>query len=145
MFWFDKDNPHAVFMDNRELEDTLCDGRKLVVKPDVVADFRNIPYADKSFKLVVFDPPHLVRAGKSSWIGKKYGILANSWPQDIKRGFAECMRVLDDYGVLIFKWNEDQISQSEILAVIGQRPLFGNRRGKTHWFVFMKGITDAQD
>lgn len=40
MFWFDKENPNVTFMDNRELEDTLCDGRKLVIKPDIVGDFR---------------------------------------------------------------------------------------------------------
>lgn len=36
MFWFRKDNPNAVFMDIRELEDTLCDGRKLIIKPDII-------------------------------------------------------------------------------------------------------------
>ena len=40
MFWFDKENPDVVFADNRELETTLCDGRKLVIKPDVKMDFR---------------------------------------------------------------------------------------------------------
>ena len=43
MFWFDKNNPMALFMDNRELDDTLCDGRSLQVKPDVVGDFRDMP------------------------------------------------------------------------------------------------------
>ena len=38
MFWFDKLNPAVLFMDNRELEQTLCDGRKLEIKPDLVAD-----------------------------------------------------------------------------------------------------------
>ena len=33
MFWFDKENKDTVFMDKRELEDTLCDGRKLIIKP----------------------------------------------------------------------------------------------------------------
>ena len=139
MFWFDKQNPDVVFMDNRELEDTLCDGRKLVVKPDVLADFRNIPYEDKSFKLVVFDPPHLIRAGKSSWLAKKYGVLKATWRQDIKQGFDECMRVLEDYGVLVFKWSADQIKVSEVLKVIGHKPLFGSRKGKTRWLIFMKG------
>ena len=139
MFWFDKENPDVIFMDNRELEDTLCDGRKLIIKPDIWADFRDIPYPDNTFKLVVFDPPHLIRAGKTSWLAKKYGVLKETWPTDIKQGFNECMRVLDDYGVLVFKWNEEQIKQSEILKVIKQRPLFGDRRGKTHWMVFMKG------
>jgi hypothetical protein len=46
MFWFDKNNPAVVFMDNRELEDVLCDGRKLIIKPDVVGDFRSIPFPD---------------------------------------------------------------------------------------------------
>ena len=29
MFWFDKENEDVLFMDNRELESTLCDGRRL--------------------------------------------------------------------------------------------------------------------
>lgn len=138
MFWFDKENEHTVFMDNRELEDTLCDGRKLTVNPDVIGDFRHIPYNDNTFKLVVFDPPHLIRAGEKSWLTKKYGKLNDTWPADIKKGFEECMRVLDEYGVLIFKWNEEQIKLKEILKVIDYKPLFGNKRAKTHWLVFMK-------
>ena len=138
MFWFDKQNPLAVFMDNRELEDTLCDGRTFTVKPDVLADFREIPFPDKTFKLVVFDPPHLIKAGKESWLAKKYGVLEGTWKKDIKQGFDECMRVLDDYGVLVFKWSTDQISASEALKAIGQKPLFGSRKGKTRWLIFMK-------
>lgn len=138
MFWFDKSNKDVVFMDCRELEDTLCDGCKLSVKPDIVGDFRNIPFKDKFFKMVVFDPPHLVRAGENSWMAKKYGKLSRNWREDMRKGFNECMRVLDDYGTLIFKWNEEQISLSEILGCIEQKPLFGNRRSKTHWLVFMK-------
>jgi len=138
MFWFDKNHKDAVYMDIREIEDTLCDGRKLVIKPDVIGDFRNIPYGDNLFRLVVFDPPHLVRAGKASWLRKKYGVLEESWPIDLKQGFSECMRVLAPDGVLIFKWNEDQIRLKQILDLIDFKPLFGNQRGKTHWLVFMK-------
>lgn len=140
MFWFDKQNPRTVFMDCREYEDTLCDGRKLIVKPDVVADFRNMPFGDESFNLVVFDPPHLLRAGENSWMAKKYGKLTESWPQDIKAGFDECMRVLKHHGVLTFKWNEDQIPLKDVLKAIGRKPLYGDRRSKTHWLVFMKGV-----
>lgn len=71
MFWFDKANTHVVFMDNRQINETLCDGRSLIVQPDVLADFRAIPYPDNNFKIVVFDPPHLEKAGEKSWIGKK--------------------------------------------------------------------------
>ena len=138
MFWFDKENKKTVFMDKRELEDTLCDGRKLIIKPDIVGDFRNIPFEDKSFKLVVFDPPHLKQVGENSWLAKKYGKLDSTWEIDLKQGFNECMRVLEDYGVLIFKWNEEQIKLRQMLDLIDYKPLIGNKRSKTHWLVFMK-------
>ncbi|MDW0113788.1 class I SAM-dependent methyltransferase [Sporosarcina saromensis] len=138
MFWFDKQNSDVLFMDNRELLDTLCDGRTLEVKPDLIADFREMPFDDESFYLVVFDPPHLIKAGEDSWLAKKYGKLDELWQFDIKQGFNECMRVLRPNGTLIFKWNEDQIALQEILDIIDYKPLFGNRRSKTHWLVFMK-------
>jgi hypothetical protein len=138
MFWFNRNHPEAVYMDIRELEDTLCDGRKLIIKPDIIGDFKDIPYPDNTFKLAVFDPPHLIRAGEKSWLAKKYGILPEDWQSEIKQGFDECMRVLQPYGILIFKWNETQIKASEVLKAIGKLPLFGDRRTKTHWMVFMK-------
>ena len=138
MFWFDKTNKDTIYMDIREFEDTLCDERHLSVKPDVIGDFRNIPFNDETFNMVVFDPPHLVKAGDNSWLVKKYGKLSNAWPQDIKQGFDECMRVLKPNGTLIFKWNEEQIKLKEILNCINYKPLFGNKRSETHWLVFMK-------
>lgn len=38
----------------------------------------------------------------------------------------------------LFKWNEQQIKLSEILGNIKYKPLFGDKRAKTHWMVFMK-------
>ena len=143
MFWFDKERKDTVYMDIRELSDTLCDGRKLEIKPDIIGDFRDIPFPDNSFKMVVFDPPHLAEVGKNSWLAKKYGQLNDSWPEDLRQGFNECMRVLEPFGTLIFKWNEDQIKLSEILKNIEYKPLFGNKRPKaqkTHWLVFMKEV-----
>jgi len=139
MIWFDKKNPDVLYMDNRKLTDILCDGRVLNINPDVVADFRKMPFPDNTFYLVVFDPPHLLKAGKNSWLAKKYGVLSQNWKQDIAQGFSECMRVLKPNGTLIFKWNEEQVKLSEVLKAIDQKPLFGNRRSKTHWLVFMKG------
>jgi hypothetical protein len=142
MFWFNRNHPNAVFMDIRQFEDTLCDGRKLVIKPDIIGDFRNIPYPDNSFKLAVFDPPHLVKLGENSWMAKKYGKLGTQWKEDIKEGFNECMRVLEPYGILVFKWNEQQIKLSDVLSIVKYKPLFGDRRSKTIWAVFMKeGMT----
>lgn len=138
MFWFDKNNKDTIFMDIRQFEGTLCDDRKLEIKPDIIGDFRNIPFDNGTFKLVVFDPPHLIRVGENSWLSKKYGKLNDSWSEDIKQGFEECIRVLEPYGILIFKWNEEQIKLKQILDAIDYKPLFGNKRAKTHWLVFMK-------
>lgn len=140
MFWFDKEHPDTTYMDIRKEEAELCDGRQLIVAPDLLADFRDMPFEDESFYMVVFDPPHLVKAGEDSWLAKKYGKLDETWPFDIRQGFEECLRVLKPNGTLIFKWNEDQVSLSQVLDAIGHRPLFGNKRSKTHWLVFMKGV-----
>lgn len=56
----------------------------------------------------------------------------------IAQGFKECMRVLKSGGFLIFKWNECQIRVNEVLKLMDTTPLFGNRRGDTHWLVFTK-------
>lgn len=138
MFYYDKNNKNTVYMDNREYEDILCDGRKLEVNPDIIGDFRKIPFEDSTFKLVIFDPPHLIKVGEKSWLAKKYGKLNENWKEDIKTGFSECFRVLENHGILIFKWNEEQIKLNEILNLTKYKPLFGNKRNKTHWIVFIK-------
>ncbi|MGP5450335.1 SAM-dependent methyltransferase [Pseudomonas helleri] len=141
MFWFDKGDQRTLFGDIRDEQHVLCDGRALNVEPNVIMDFRSLPFEDGAFKLVVFDPPHLTRAGRDSWLRAKYGILTSDWRDDLSKGFAECFRVLATDGVLIFKWNETQVKVSEILALTDQRPLFGHKSGKrekTHWITFMK-------
>ncbi|MGF7011976.1 SAM-dependent methyltransferase [Lachnospiraceae bacterium PF1-22] len=138
MFYFDKNNPEVLYQDNRELETTLCDGRSLLIKPDQKADFRNMPYEDNYFKVVVFDPPHLVHAGTGSWLAEKYGILPKDWPEYLNQGFQECMRVLEPNGLLVFKWNEDQIKLTEVLKIFDRKPLLGDQRGKTRWLIFIK-------
>ena len=141
MMWFDKDDPRATFGDIRTETRDLCDGRVLTVDPDVVMDFRDMPFPDDTFHLVVFDPPHLERLGKDSWTAAKYGQLLPGWRDDLRLGFAECFRVLKPGGTLIFKWNEDQIPVSEVLALTPEKPLFGHKSGrlsKTHWIAFIK-------
>lgn len=141
MFWFDKENPNVLFGDIRNEEHILCDGRALNIHPDIQIDFRDMPFEDNSFKLVVFDPPHLKTLGKSSWMAKKYGVLSYTWRDDIKRGFDECMRVLEPYGILIFKWNESEIKAKTIIEISELTPLFGHttgRQSKTIWMAFMK-------
>jgi len=141
MMWFDKTDSRAVFGDRRREQHTLCDGRTLRIEPDTLLDFRALPFADGSFHLVAFDPPHLRRAGPKSWLRAKYGVLGDDWRDDLRAGFAECFRVLADNGTLIFKWAEDQVKVREVLELTPHKPLFGHtsgRKGLTHWVVFMK-------
>jgi ubiquinone/menaquinone biosynthesis C-methylase UbiE len=142
MFWFDKSDPRAVFMDIRSESCTLCDGRQLVISPDLIADFRALPFADATYPVVVFDPPHLERVGPNGWQGKKYGKLdRESWRDDLRAGFKEAFRVLWPQGVLIFKWNETQIPVSQIIVLTDEKPAFWQRTGKndkTHWIIFVK-------
>lgn len=139
MFHFDKKNDNVLFMDNRVEYEELDSGHLINVNPDVVADFRDMPFEDESFYMVVFDPPHLLRAGPKSWLAKKYGKLnPETWKEDIGQGFNECMRVLKPNGTLIFKWNEDQVKLKDVLATTEFKPIYGNKRAKTHWLVFIK-------
>lgn len=141
MFWFDKENPNTEFMDIRSENHILCDGRQLVINPTTIGDFTSMPFPNSSFKLVVFDPPHLDKIGDSAWMALKYGKLRGDWKEMLRKGFSECFRVLDDYGVLIFKWNEIQIPTSEILKLTNMKPIIGHKSGKrsdTHWITFMK-------
>lgn len=153
MMWFDKNHPGVVFGDQRSetitVKDTShrTDGtRTLQIHPDQIMDFRALPYADNTFRLIAFDPPHLVRAGRKSWLAAKYGKLGTDWREDLRRGFAECFRVLMDGGTLVFKWNETQVKVTEVLSLTPERPLFGQlsgRTGMTHWLVFMKHATEG--
>ena len=149
MMWFDRGHRDAVFGDRRSETLTVTDRshgredgtRTLKIEPDVLLDFRALPYPDGRFNLVAFDPPHLVRAGPRSWLAAKYGKLGQDWRDDLRAGFSECFRVLHPDGVLVFKWNETQVKLSEVLALTPHAPLFGNTSGKnagTHWRVFMK-------
>ncbi|WP_293371570.1 class I SAM-dependent methyltransferase [Nevskia sp.] len=149
MMWLDRGHPDAVFGDKRRETVTVTDRshgradgtRTLTVDPDLLMDFRALPFEDCSFRLVTFDPPHLVRAGPRSWLAAKYGKLGEDWRQDLRAGFAECFRVLATDGVLIFKWNETQVRVSEVLALTPYPPMFGHvsgRKGLTHWLVFMR-------
>jgi ubiquinone/menaquinone biosynthesis C-methylase UbiE len=144
MFWFDKSNKNVVFSDIRSEKITLCDNSQLTIAPDITADFRSLPFSDESFYMVVFDPPHMNKLGKNTWMAQKYGVLLPTWEEDIRQGVNECMRVLKKNGTLIFKWNEAQITLNKVLSIIDYAPLFGHttgKHGRTIWMTFMKGVS----
>lgn len=153
--WFNKHHPAAVYCDIRREEYVGIwksvkgrTERKCIIAPDIQCDFTNLPFPDKSFSLVVFDPPHLKKVGDNAWLTKKYGKLAPDWPQMIHDGFQECMRVLKTDGVLIFKWSEYDIPAADVWKAIGQKPLFGHHSGKnskTFWCCYMKGVESCRN
>ena len=146
--WFNKNHPATIYCDKRREKMQMYFGKArtslhdLNIAPDVLCDFTDLPFQDESFSLVVFDPPHLLKAKETAWLVKKYGKLDETWPQMLHDGFAEGMRVLKTDGVLIFKWSEYDIPAEAVWSAIGQRPLFGHHSGKkstTFWGCFMKG------
>ena len=150
MFWFDKADPRCLYVDNRRetwITDTRPGASPTVVDPDVLADFSNLPFPSDTFACVVFDPPHFVRNGASGWNRQKYGYLTGDWRDMLRRGFAECFRVLRPEGVLVFKWAESSVTVGDILKLTPERPLFGHRSGKqskTHWIAFLKPNMKAE-
>lgn len=149
MFWFDKRDGRALFVDKRRETHPIDIGTPgtigcspIVVDPDILADFRELPFPDETFALVVFDPPHIERTAAKGLITKKYGYLDGDWREMIRAGFAECFRVLRPEGTLIFKWSSVQFPLKDILPLaLPHKPLFGHQSGKranTHWCAFLK-------
>lgn len=148
-FWFDKNHPNVIYQDIRKS-----------VNPLVLGDFRELKYEDNVFKLVVWDVPHIIQKeiGKSI-IADSYGVLnPETWESDLKKGFSECWRVLEDYGILIFKWSDCNkwanisrgVNVKKVLSLFNKTPLFGHKTkavyrfdekrevSATFWFCFMK-------
>lgn len=150
MMWFDKKDSRAIYFDRRDeshaIEPNRANpkGTTITISPDVIGDFTSLPFADESFYLVVFDPPHLSNLGANGIIAKKYGRLTGDWECEIREGLAECLRVLKPNGTLIFKWCSTEIPLSKVIAMAPIKPLFGHNTGnhaKTHWITFLKPDT----
>lgn len=138
MFWYEKNLEFVDFQDNRELQTELCDGRIFSVEPDFIGDVTQMDIQDESYDMVVFDPPHLKRGGDNAWIIMKYGKLPEEWKSFMKTAFEECFRVLKDGGTLVFKWNSEQIPFSRAVKLSPYKPIFGDKRAKTRWTIFVK-------
>lgn len=146
MFYFQPHCDYVDFCDVRRETLELCDGRILKVEPDTIADVTDLPFADGSKALVIFDPPHL-NSG-NGWKVQKYGKLPSDWKSWMTKAFSECWRVLANNGTLVFKWYEYRISLASLRECFPAPPLFGNRKpkgSKTHWLVFFKPERNTND
>ena len=146
MMYFDKHDPRVLGMDVRTVarHKIESNGSYFEVRPDIVADFRKMPFQDNTFQMVVFDPPHL-KCGKTSYMYYKYGTLfTETWESDLREGFAECFRVLKPLGTLVFKWCDSFKPLPKILSLTPNKPVFSHtarsRSGvkNTFFVVFIK-------
>lgn len=142
MFYFDKNHPNILYLDKRKETVEMKDREKirtLNIEPDYIADFTNLNESDDSFSFVVFDPPHLINCGKNSWLAKKYGKLdKDTWQETLGKGLSECLRVVKPGCVVAMKWSEHDIKTTELLKILPQQPVFGDKTGKTRWLFFVK-------
>ena len=138
MFWYEKDLDFVTFQDVRAGVKEYSGGRKIRIEPNHIGNVTDMDFEDKTFDLVIFDPPHMIRAGETSWLNIKYGKLPEDWETFFKNAFLEIFRVLKENGILIFKWNETQLKFNDVIKHSLYKPLFGDKRGSTKWTVFVK-------
>lgn len=148
-WWWDKAHPLALYMDRRrDLQAPNGCNPNWTCDPDIVGDFRSMPFEDETFRLVLFDPPHIVRPNPSGRIAKMYGaLLPDTEQDDLRRGFLECWRVLAPGGTLVFKWagSEDRVRPHfPAKPIVSTKVLRKNDGLGTRWFVFYKPISAVE-
>lgn len=151
--WFQKNHPFVTFMDKRnEVVDSKTKGvkfksrRRWKIKPDVVSEWKNAPFPDEYFDMIIFDPPHKIVNTKRELgaIEKEYGCFyGNGWKKEIKEGVDKLFKILKPEGVFVFKWSDSNIDVNKILKLFPYKPMFGsNTKSKGHtanfWIVFIK-------
>jgi hypothetical protein len=103
-----KNSEHIVFFDKE---------KQLIYPPNVLGVWEYLPFRDKVFNCVIFDPPH-TRFGKTSMYNdpknRWWGSLPKRWPSQFYKAAQEFLRVSD---VLCFKWNETSHYVDKILPL----------------------------
>lgn len=114
--------------------------------PFVTSEWKDAPFPNNHFDMVIFDPPHLIKKEviKECSLHKSYGYLKEkTWKQEIKQGVRKLFDVLKPNGVFIFKWCENSIKVEEVIKLFPYKPMFGiNTKSKGHtanwWILFIK-------
>ena len=150
--WYQKNHPFVTFMDKRpeqvlESNHPIGKRRRFRIKPDIVSEWKDAPFPDNYFDMIIFDPPHILvknENAKLSSMKKEYGYLKyDSWKKELKAGIDKLFQILKPNGVFVFKWAETDIKVNDVLKLFPYQPLFGSNtrsKGKTSmfWILFIK-------
>ena len=149
--WYLKKYPLATYMDIRQgkfvVKSKNCkleDMRTIEVKPDVISEWKDAPFPDNHFDMVIFDPPHKIakRGSETCGLEIRYGrLFSENWRQELQIGIKKLFDVLKPEGIFIFKWCETDKPVTDVLSLFPYPPVFGTRTGqsnKNHWIVFIK-------
>lgn len=152
--WYQKNHPFVTFMDKRKgnfrFSDTndykLSKDRCYKINPSVVSEWKDAPFPNNHFDMVIFDPPHLIvdRNKKKQAMVQAYGFLyKDNWQQELKQGIKKLFDVLKPEGIFVLKWCENGAKVEEVLKLCPYTPLFGsNTKSKGHtqnfWILFIK-------
>jgi len=114
MFWVQKYYSDVTYIDIRP-----------EVSPDIVMDCRHTAFADATFDLIIFDPPHR-KFGSSSILAYRYGSVSLEDARALVRdAFVEFDRILRSGGMVWFKWSGTPIDemvkvQDRFIPLMGQ-------------------------
>jgi len=151
--WYQKNHPFVTFMDIKKgniirmSEHTKVKDRRFwKCNPDVVSDWKDAPFPDNYFDMIIFDPPHLIleRGKKLPNMAEVYGYLyKDTYRQVLQAGIKKLFDILKPEGVFVLKWCENSVPVDEIIKLFPYPPLFGsNTKGKGHtanfWIIFLK-------
>jgi len=152
MFWINKNHPNTIYIDKRkEPKGFIKTKPNLEINPDIICDITKLPKELKSkrFKLIIWDTPHFKAKNLTGIMLKQYGSLnPETWKEDLKNSFNELWGILDNYGILLFKFANYHIKFKEVLELFPEKPLIYNKtsskgNSSTKWFCFMK-ITEIK-
>jgi SAM-dependent methyltransferase len=149
--WYQKNHPFVTFMDKRNgtfiarsENSKLKDNHYKKINPDVISEWKDAPFPDNYFDMVIFDPPHKIgnKEKKTCSLEVSYGMLyTDTRKQELKTGIKKLFDILKPEGIFILKWCETDKPLMDVLKLFPYKPLFGTRTGQknmNHWIVFLK-------
>ena len=92
---------------------------------DIQLDFTSLPFADRTFDTVIYDPPYKLNGTPTDFVDDRYGVGKYTRWQDrmalMIRGQIECARVVRKGGYLLIKCMDQVVSgkvrfQSDIMT-----------------------------